>query len=119
MLAPLVLALAFWAAQPAGAADPVCPGGIQVREAPVPANIAAQIGPDAMADAWAGIGSRDCHIWVNRRVWRWLSSSYQCEVLAHEIGHMWFGLEHSETGVMSASTATTRPPGVCYGRAVR
>jgi hypothetical protein len=93
------LALAFWSPYHGG---PVCPNGVQVQ----------YYQGDRSQAGWSYIGTDDCVINVNQ----WVTQEtipFQCAVVAHELGHNVFGLEHSSdpNNVMYPYVVT---PGACY-----
>lgn len=117
MISPvaITLALAFWT--PTVGHNP-CPDGVNVQ--PLSAELDA---PNAdggaswfrVADTGAVVGS--CTIRIGA-----IADSYsvpkQCALVAHELGHALFGLDHAE-GIMWPYSDTRPIPAKCYSAPVK
>lgn len=86
----------FWAAQNGGTAP--CTGPIPLvivyydsQDDPDPGHASPAVGHPA----WTRYGVKDCTIHVWTQVGALYGLGTQCAYVAHEIGHNWFGLDHS------------------------
>lgn len=107
MIAPLAitLALAFWT--PYAGGQPVCPQGVQI----------IQMAPDLIAagnDGYSWMGTQTCSIQINLKTIDRYTIPEQCALVAHELGHNLFALEHQDRTIMDPSTDTRPVPGACY-----
>lgn len=106
----ITLALAFWA--PYAGGQPVCPTGVTVTpvlssQSPSPA------APGLVTEAWATYGE-GCKIHVVLRLVSKYPVPKQCALVAHELGHSLFGLDHQPGTIMDGSSDSRPIPGVCY-----
>lgn len=86
----VTMALAFW--QPYSP-EPICPGGVDVYYFTDAQHHSDQ--PDTKIWGWTDIpGARDCRVGVNVDLPK-QPIEFQCAVVAHELGHVELGLEHS------------------------
>lgn len=121
MISPAVIvaALAFWAPYNGGQA-PCAAGELQLRDA-APLVIAMQAAAGMRVAAYAPLGLGGCEIYVNWPAFTRLGPEVQCAVIAHELGHAFFGLEHTadRSNIMWEDTFTRPIPPVCAAVAVK
>lgn len=96
------LAIAFWTPY---TTEPICPQGVHVIRMTPGKSYAYPWGEKVLLPkdviGYSAIGDRSCYIWVSRYLW---DRETMYRVIAHELGHNWFGLEHSpdKTNIMYA-----------------
>lgn len=88
------LAIAFWTPY---ATEPICPQGVHVIQVTPAKSYAYPGGKKTLmphdALGMSGMGAKSCYIWLSKYV---KDTESKFRVIAHEIGHDWFGLDHSQ-----------------------
>jgi hypothetical protein len=99
MISPAVVAaaLAFWTPYNGGEPLPCTAANVHVDK--------STIGETSYELGWANLGPGNCDVNIAPAAVETIWPSVQCTILAHEWGHAWFGLGHSDDpkNVMYAS----------------
>jgi hypothetical protein len=101
----VTLALAFWA--PYNGGVPPCQGQLSIQAY---ADTGQGVPAGSLGYAYLNSG---CTIYLNTKVYR-QPYMQQCEVIAHEIGHSYFGLGHSSDPKNIMWPYMDSPPRACY-----